>query len=88
MKLPTVDGIQDMECLLGVKCRLLNENYNLQNLLPGLLKPLSTITNANEGLYDAIERVLSGLEHLLEHLERSKVKCAANAWISTHIDAA
>ena len=59
----------------------------LVNLIQ-FLHPFCSVTKANEGLHDTIDRMLPAFEFLLGHLEESRRVYRANRWISVHIDAA
>lgn len=52
------------------------------------LGPYRHATKANEGLFDCIDRVLPGMEYLLEHHERAREQYAAAPFMATRIDAA
>ena len=56
--------------------------------LTQFLKPFRVATKANEGLFDTVDRMLPGLEFLLDHLEQSRVIYADNPYISHRIDCA
>ena len=56
--------------------------------LSQFLKPFRSVTKANEGLHESIDRMLPALESLLGHLESSRTTYKANEWISVRIDAA
>ena len=56
--------------------------------LSRFLLPFRSITKANEGLFDTMDRMLPALEFLLAHLEQSRQDYKENRWIAVHIDAA
>ena len=56
--------------------------------LARFLRPFRSLTKANEGLRDAIDRMLPSLEYLLGHLERWRRGYERNDWFGLRIDAA
>ena len=46
------------------------------------LKPFRLAIKLNEGIFDAIDRVLPGMEFLLEHLERAKTTYRRNRYMA------
>ena len=59
----------------------------LTNLIQ-FLKPFRVATKANEGLFDTVDRMLPGIEFLLEYLEQSRVLYENNPYMHCRVDCA
>ena len=77
--------VQEMD--LEAEALTASEWEHLANLTE-FLYPFRSVTKANEGLLDTIDRMLPAFEFLLGHLERSRQDYAGNQWMSIRIDAA
>ena len=52
------------------------------------LKPFRSATKANEGILDAIDRVLPGMEYLMDHLENARRHYATNIYMAERVQRA
>ena len=52
------------------------------------LGPFYDVTMATQGIFDAIDRVLPGMDFLLAHLEQERRRWAKDGWMGHRVDAA
>ena len=64
------------------------ENWDTLIKIKAFLQPFYDTTKATEDVFHAIDRILPGMEYLLEHLETSRRNYCQHGYLSTHVDAA
>ena len=68
--------------------RLSPEDWDTLIEIKAFLQPLHDTTKATEGVFHTIDRVLPGMEYLLEHLEISRRNYCEHGYLGTRVDAA